>query len=142
MKKLITPLVHLPFLIPILAIAMGSIELMARRFDFLPDYIRAFEVPYVFLTLGIIVIFSSLLFWLANRLMQFLDKLANPGIYDHFRQSIFFYLITACILASWIFNGFTGGEDDVYFVTMVTISVVAITLNCIFLIRKRKTTLT
>jgi hypothetical protein len=44
-NKIVTPIIHALFLVPMLFIAMGSIELMARRFELLPDYIRLFELP-------------------------------------------------------------------------------------------------
>ena len=90
-RKIITPIIHAAFLIPLLTIAMGSIERMARTFGILPDYIRVFEAPYIFLTIGIIVISGIPLFWLDNLLMQGIEKLHRPTIYDHLRQSIFFY---------------------------------------------------
>jgi len=62
LKKVITPIIHAAFIIPLLTIAMGSIELMARIFGLLPDYIAVFRVPYVFLIIGIIIISGIPLF--------------------------------------------------------------------------------
>ena len=138
MKKITTPIIHAVFLIPLTFVAMGSIELIARVFGLLPDYIAVFRVPYVFLIIGIIIISGIPLFWLANRLMQVLEKLRSPAIYDHFRQSIFFYFIIVYILLTWISSGFSGSEDDVYFLTFSGISIVSIVINLIFLFRRRK----
>ena len=139
MKKFITPVIHALFLIPLLTIAMGSIELMSRSFGLLPDYIRVFELPYIFLTISIIVISGIPLFWLANRLMQGLEKLRNPTIYDHFRQSIFFYFIIVYSLSTWIFSGFSGSVDDLYFLTLSSFSLISIVVNYLFLFRKLMT---
>ena len=138
MKKIITPIIHLAFLFPLTIIAMGSIEFIARTFDLLPDYILVFRMPYIFLIIGIILISSTLLFWLANGLMQLLEKLKTPTIYDYIRQSIFYYFIIFYILLNWISSGFAGNEDDVYFLTGLCISIVSIVINIIF---KRKTTI-
>lgn len=138
MKKITTPIIHAAFLIPLLTIAMGSIELMTRTFGLLPDYIRVFEVPYIFLTIGIIVIAGIPLFWLANRLMQRLEKLHGPTIYDHFRQSIFFYLIIVYSVSAWIFSGFSGSVDDLYFLTLSSFSLISLVVNYIFLFQKLK----
>jgi len=137
MKKIITPIIHAAFLIPLLIIAMGSIELMARSFGLLPDYIHVFEVPYVFLTIGIIVISGIPLFWLANRIMQGLEKLHSPTTYDHFRQSFFFYFIIVFSLSHWIFSGFNGSVDDLYFLTLSTFSLVSIMINYILFQRRK-----
>lgn len=137
MKKIITPIIHLVFLFPLTFIAMGSIEFIARTFGLLPDYILVFRIPYIFLIISIILLSSTLLFWLANRLMQLLEKLKKPTIYDYIRQSIFYYFIICYILLNWISSGFTGNEDDVYFLTGLSISIVSIVINVLF---KRKTT--
>ena len=142
MKKIIIPIIHLVFLIPLLTIAMGFVELIARTFGLLPDYIRVFEVPFVFLMIGIIVISGIPLFWLANRLMQGLEKLHSPTIYDHFRQSIFFYFIIVYSLSAWIFSGFSGNVDDLYFLTLSGFSLISIMINYIFLFRRRKANVT
>ncbi len=138
MKKFITPIIHAASLIPLLIIAMGSIEFMARTFGLLPDYILVFEGPYIFLTIGIIVISGIPLFWLANGVLQGLEKLQSPTIYDHFRQSIFFYFIIVYSLSTWSFSGFSGSVDDVYFLTLSGFSLVSIMINYIFLFRRRK----
>lgn len=116
---------------------MGSIELMAQTFNLLPDYIRLFEVPFIFLTISIMLIFGTPLFWLANRLMQRLEKLQGPTVNDHFRQSIFFYFIIVYSSSTWIFSGFRGNEDDLYFLTLSGFSLMSIVINYFFLLRRR-----
>ena len=73
---------------------------------------------------------------------QVFEKLKNPSIYDHVRQSIFFYFIILYVLVTWIFYGFTGSEDDVYFLTGLAISIVAIVINYKFLFRIRQAKVT
>lgn len=119
-------------------IAMGSIELVARSFGLIPDYIAVFKIPFIFVIISVIVISGIPLFWLANRFMRALEKLQSTTIYDHLRQSIFFYLIIAYSLGTWVFSGFKGGEDDVYFLTFLVISIVSIATNLVFLFRGRK----
>lgn len=138
MKKIITPIVHVLFLFPMTFIAMGSIELVARHFDLVPDYIAVFRVPYVFLIIGVITISGIPLFWLANRLMRAIEKLQSTTAYDHLRQSILFYFIIAYSVGTWVFSGFKGNEDDVYFLTWSGISLVSIVMNYLFLFRKRR----
>ena len=138
MKKILTPLLHVAFLIPSLAIAMGAIELMARSFGFLPDYIRVFKPPYIFLTIGIILISGFPIFWMANQFIQRIEKLQNPTISDHLRQAVFFYLILAACFSKWMFSGFFGNEDDLYFLVFTSYSLMAILVNGFILFRKPK----
>ena len=121
-----------------MAIAMGAIEFMAQRFDLLPDYIQVYKIPYIFLIGGIILISGILVYNLANRLMKGLEKLKKPTFLDHARQSIFYYLLLLAIFINWIFVGYSGGENDVYFVCFLMISIVAIGMNyhCLFKFRK------
>jgi len=140
MKKVIKPILHIAFLIPMTAIAMGSIEFIAQTFDLLPDYFAVFKIPYVFLITSIIIISGIPLFWLANRMMQALKKLKKPTLIDHVWQSIFYYFIIAFCLINWVFSGFDSGENDVYFVTWLIISIVAIVVNYLFLFYSGKST--
>lgn len=133
MKKMLAPLIHAAFLIPLIAIAMASIELIARVFRLLPDYIRVFEWPYIFLIIGVMFISGIPLFWLANHLMQAIERLQSPSLFDHLRQTIVFYLIIGLISFAWISSGFSGGEDDVYFLTFLGYSLLSIAVNLIFL---------
>ena len=86
MEKVLTPIIHVLFLIPLLTIAMGSSEFFARTFDLLPDYMSVYRFPYVFIMIGIIGISGIPLFWLANLLMQRIEKVNGPGKLAHFRQ--------------------------------------------------------
>ena len=138
MKKIITPIINLAFLFPMTFITMGSIELVARSFGLIPDYISVFKIPFIFIIISVIVISGIPLFWLANRFIQELEKLKSTTIYDHFRQSIFFYLIIAYSLGIWVFSGFKSEEDDVYFLTFLVISIVSIVINLIFLFLRHK----
>ncbi len=137
-RKIFTPIIHAAFLIPLLTIAMGSIERMAQSFGLLPNYIFVYKAPYIFLTISIIIISGTPLFWIANRLMQGLEKLHRPTVYDYFRQSIFFFFIIVYSLATWILSGFNGTVDDLYFVTLSIYSLISIVVNYIFLFRKLK----
>lgn len=137
MKKIISILIHIIFLIPLLIIAMGLVELIASKFGLLPDYIRVFEMPYILLMIGIIVIFGIPVFWLANRLMYAIEKVQIPTIYDHLRQSVFFYIIIIYSLFTWISNGFQGSVSDLYFLILSGFSMISILVNYIFLFRRR-----
>ena len=142
MRKVISPFIHLAFLIPALVIAMGAIELIARKFDLLPEYINVFKPPYIILIIGIIILSGGLLFWFANRLMRAVERFKSLTIYDHLRQSIFYYFIIVFVFFTWIFNGFNGNEDDVYFLTGLCISIVCIVVNLIFKERLSKVNIT
>ena len=137
MKKLITPIIYGLFLFPNLAVAMGSIEYIANKFNLLPNYIDVFRIPYLFLIIGIILLFGIPCFWLANHLLRRIEKYNNPTFTDHFRQALFYYFIIICVFTAWIFIGYSANEDDVYFLTGLTISAVAIIINFIFLLRER-----
>ena len=141
MERIITPIIHAAFLIPLLAISMGSIELIAVTFDLVPDYISVFRVPYIFLITIIIIIFGIPIFWLANRAIRAIEKDKNRTILDHIRQSFFFYLLILYVLITWIFSGFKGDVDDVYFLTGLMISIISIVLNYNFLFRGNKSNL-
>jgi len=141
MKKIISPIIHTAFLIPLLIIAMGSTELIAQSFELLPDYIRVFEVPFVFIIITIIIISGVPLFFLANRLMQRLEKQRSPTIYDHIRQSIVFYFIIVYSLFTWIFADFRGNMHDLYFLTLSAYSMISIMINYI-LFQRRKANVT
>ena len=137
MKKLIAPLIHALFLLPILAITMWTIELTAKKFGLIPDYIQVFKIPYLFIIVGIMVILATPWFWLANRLMRSIEKLISPTFFDHLRLSIFYYFVICGVLLAWIIIGYSGNEDDVYFITFLGISIIAILSNYAFLFRER-----
>lgn len=136
MKKVITPIIHTAFLIPLLIIAMGSTELIARSFELLPDYIRVFEMPYIFITISIIILSGIPIYFIASRLLLRLEKLHGINFYDHIRQSIFYYIVIIYSLTRWLFYGFFSNEDDLYLLTMSAYSLIAIMINYI-LIRRR-----
>lgn len=136
MKKLIAPVIYIGFLIPILAITMSAIEVTARKYDFIPDYIIAFQYPYILIIIFVVLTFGIPIYWLANRLIQIVDKIKSPSFQNHFRQSLFYYILITLILMSWMFRGFEGGEDDVYFLSFLIISLLAITSNYFQILHK------
>ena len=68
--------------------------------------------------------------------MQRVEQLPKPSVADHLRQSIFFYFIIVYSLSTWIFSGFSGSEDDLYFLTLSSISLVSAAVNQIFLFKR------
>ncbi len=71
--------------------------------------------------------------------MQRVEQLPKPSVADHLRQSIFFYFIIVYSLSTWILTGFSGSEDDLYFLTLSSISLVSVMVNTIFLFKARGT---
>ena len=129
MKKALTPIIHALFLIPLLTIAMGAIELIAKHFDLVPDYFAVYRAPQVFLIVGTIIFAGIPLYLLANRIIKALEKWNDPSIKDHLRQSIFYYFIIAFCLLNWFLAGFKGNISDVYFLTVLSISLISICIN-------------
>ena len=129
MKKAIAPFIHALFLIPLLTIAMGAIELIAKHFDLVPDYFDVYRMPQVFLIAGTIICAGIPLFLLANRMIKALEKWKDPSINDHLRHSIFYYFIIVFCLLNWFLVGFNGNISDVYFLTGVSISLISICVN-------------
>ena len=133
MKRIITPFIHLTFLIPLTGITVAGLMLIERTYGFQLDLTGLIEGSLI------IIIFGIPLFMLANRLMQGPEKLLSPSILDHLRQSLFFYLIIIYSLSTWIFEGFSDSESNGYLLLWSGGSLVAIVVNCIFLFRKHKT---
>lgn len=138
MKKIFTPLIHIIFLFPLTAISVG-VEMLARDMDILGEYAGVIDMP-TFLTFATSVIIIGLpLFWLANTIMQRIEKLQNPALYDFIRQSVFFFMIIIYAILTWISRGFYGNEEDGYLLLWLGISLVAIVVNYIFLFSNRST---
>lgn len=140
-KKLITPIIHVVFLVPLTGITVG-VEMFARKTGILGEYADVIDIPSFITFFSGIIIFGIPLFWLANVLMQSIEKLHSPGIYDFLRQSILFLIIIIYCTSTWITYGFSGNEEDAYLLLWLGISLVAILINCVYLFRKsrRKTT--
>ncbi len=141
MMKLITPLIHVAFLIPLTGIAVG-VEAFLRSAAVLGEYKGVIDLPLFIMFLSSIIIFGIPLFWLANLLMQRFEKPHGPTVYDHFRQSLFFYLIVIYSSATWIARGFGNTEEDGYLLLWIGISLVGIVVNYKFLSVRRKVNVT
>jgi len=141
MKKLITPIINVAFLVPLTGITVG-VEMLAREMGILGEYEGVINTSIFITFLSGIIIFGIPLFWLANALMQSIEKLQSPRIYDHLRQSIFHFLIIIYSSSIWISRGFRGNEEDGYLLLWLGISLIAIAINYIFLFRKRKAIVT
>ena len=141
MRKLITPIIHIALLIPLTGIAVG-VETLVRADGILGEYKGVIDLPLIIMFLSSIIIFGIPLFWIANLLMQGLENLPGPSTYDHLRQSLFFYLIVIYGLTTWIAQGFSGNEEDGYLLLWISISLIGIMINYIFLFMRRKTNLT
>jgi hypothetical protein len=137
MKKLITPIIHVVFLVPLTGITVG-VEMFERKTGILGEYEGVIDTPTIITFCSGIIIFGIPLFWLANVLMQSIEKLHSPKIYDYLRQSIFLFLIIIYSASTWITRGFSGNEEDGYLLLWLGISLVAIAINYIFLFRRRK----
>jgi len=141
MKKIITPIIYSTFLFAITGISVG-VEILSRATGIIGEYIGVIDLPSTILFTGSILIFGIPLFWLANHLLQLLEKIPNPTIYDHIRQSLLYYLMIIYTSTIWIAYGFSGNEEDGYFLLWLGISLVAIVINWIFLFRRRKPNVT
>jgi len=137
MKKLITPIIHAVFLIPLTGITVG-IETLAREMGILGEYEGVIDTSLFVTFFSGIIIFGIPLFWLANVIMQSIEKLQSPSIYDYLRQSIFLFIIIIYSTSTWISHGFSRNEEDGYLLLWLGISLVAIVINYIFLFRIRK----
>jgi len=138
MRKIFTPFIYIIFLLPLTGISVG-VEMLARESGILGEYTGVIDMPTVLTFSSSVIIFGLPLFWLANALMQSIEKLHNPSIYDFIRQSIFFFMIIFYITLTWIFRDFNGNEEDGYLLLWLGISLVAIVVNYIFLFRNRPT---
>jgi len=136
-KKLITPIIYVIFLLPLTGISVG-VEMLARETGILGEYTGVIDTPIVLTFSSSVIIFGIPLFWLANAIMQSIEKLHNPGVYDFIRQSIFFFMIIIYTILTWIFRGFSGNEEDGYLLLWLGISLIASLINYIFLFQKRK----
>lgn len=137
MKKLFTPIIHVVFLLPLTGITVG-VEMLARETGILGEYKGVIDTP-LFITFFMgIIIFGIPLFWLANALIQSIEKSHSRSIYDYLRQSIFFFIIIIFSTTTWISRGFSGNEEDGYLLLWLGISLIAIVINYIFLFRRRK----
>lgn len=118
-------------------IAVG-IEALVRAVGIIGEYRGAVDLPLFIVFLSAFIVCGVPLFWLVNLLIRKLEKLHNPVLSDHFRQSLFFYIIVLSSFVSWIAQGFGNTEEDGYLFMWIGISIVAIAVNYQFLFRRRK----
>ncbi len=89
MKKILTPILHFIFAIPVFSLILISLGAFEQIIGFLFPWGRngAVEGLLIFglTTLGV--------FYLANFVVQKIEHLKKPNIIDHFRQSSIFYII-------------------------------------------------
>jgi hypothetical protein len=119
------------------AIAVG-VEMMSRSLGILGEWKEVIDLPGFILLLITIIVVGIPVFWLANLFMRWIEKLSNPSIYDHFRQSLFFYLILIYCFISWMAGGFGITEEDAYLLLWAGISSIGILVNYRFLFRERR----
>ena len=139
MRKLITPIIYTVFLLPVTGIAVGM-EALMRALGIIGEYQGVIDLPLFLLFLNSIIIFGFPLFWLANLLIQKLEKLHSPIVVDHFRQSLLYYLMVIYSLATWMARGFNNREEDGYLLLWIGISLIGIVVNYLFLFKRRKVT--
>ncbi len=137
MRKIFTPFIYIIFLLPLTGISVG-VEMLARETGILGEYTGVIDMPTVLTFSSSVIIFGLPLFWLANAIMQSIEKLHNPSIYDFIRQSIFFFMIIIYAILTWILGGFSGNEEDGYLLLWSGISLLAIVVNYIFLFSNRR----
>ena len=136
--KYFSPILYALFSVPIapgvyFALILSDIAYHLVGFNFLSQMsIKLTEVAYLVL--------ATLLLLFANRILTKLENLSHPTIGDHFRQSIVFYsLILATVVKVIIFNGHSYPRLDAWFsVVTVGISLLAITVNGIYLYQRQK----
>ena len=138
MKKLITPVIHAFFLPPMTGLTVG-IELIARNIGLLGEFEGVIDTPTAILFFFAIIICGIPVFWLANVLMQYVEKGQKPGKNDFIRQSVLYFLIMFYCLSVWASDGFQLYEEDGYLLLWSGISMLAIVINYFF-VRKRNTT--
>jgi di/tricarboxylate transporter len=129
MKAFITPLIYVTFLIPMTAITVSITMFLERVIDYQLDFVGFIEGALI------IVIFGIPVFWLANCVLQRIEKRDRPTLHDHIRQSIFLYLIIIYCLSNWSVHGFSGSEEDFYFLLWSGSSLVGIVIHYLFLVR-------
>lgn len=135
MKKIITPIINGVLLLPLTAISVAC-EFAARRYGILSEWEGLIDPPILILGGSLIIVFGIPFFWFSNRLTLRFEKLKNAKTFDHFRQSLFFYLTIILSLLTWIFRGYSGTEDDGYLLLWSGYSIVAIVINYLFIRRE------
>lgn len=117
-----SPIIYLTFIAPLLYI--------------LPIVPALFETNNFSTLLISIILVGAPLFWLANMGMARIEKLLKPKVLDHFRQSGVFYFIALYVLVHYLRYGYYGTLNDAYFLPILTISIVAIITNGLFLYKR------
>lgn len=136
MKKLITPILYALLLLPLTAISVAS-EMVSRRIGILPEWRGIVDRPLLFFGGVLILLVGIPFFRLTNRLLQRFEKLTTPSIYDHIRQSLFYYLIVILCLSIWVWQGYHSSEEDGYFLVWTGYSLIAIITNYLFLFHQK-----
>lgn len=132
MRKLVTPIFHALFLLPLTGISVAS-EMTARRIGLLPEWEGVIDTPLLFFGAVLILVVGIPFFRLANKFLQRFEKLTTPSIYDHIRLSLFFYIIVILCASIWVWNGYHSSEEDGYFLVWTGYSLIAIFSNYYYL---------
>lgn len=132
MRKLVTPILQALLLLPLTGISV-AFEMVGRRFGVLPEWRGIIDTPLLFFGGVLILVVGIPFFRLTNRLLQRFEKLTAPSIYDHIRQSLFFYLIVILCVSIWVWQGYHSSEEDGYFLVWSGYSVIAILSNYYYL---------
>ena len=133
--KLVTPILHLFFLIPMTGITVG-IEMFVRKIGILGEYQGVIDLPIIITFFCGIIVFGIPIFWLVNILMQRIEKLRSPKVTDYIRQSVLLFMAIFYIIITWFVRGFSGGEEDGYLLLWLGISIIAVMINFIFLFHR------
>lgn len=136
MRKFITPILYIAFLFPLTAMAVGM-EALLQANGILKEFDGTVDPARILLFVGGVVVFGCPMFWLANYALKKIEKTSGKVIFDHIRQSIFYYVLGACCLAIWIVGGFGTNENDGYLMIWISMSLVAIIVNYYFLSKNR-----
>lgn len=137
MKKVITPLFYSVFLFLLTGLSVG-VEMLVRSTGLIGEYQNVVDTPLVATYLASLLALGIPLFWLANHLMQLIEKPKSRRAIDHLRQSIFYYAVVIATLATWATRGYNGGESDGYLLLWLGISFLAVITNYLSLRSKHR----
>ncbi len=132
--KWFTPFIYVALLFPMTAIAVGA-ETIARKIGVLGEYHGVIDFPGFIFFSCIILLTGIPIYWIASMLLLRIEKLTNPGLKDHLRQSAFFYIILISNFTIWTYQGFNNNEERAYLLMWMAISFVGIITNYIYLNR-------
>lgn len=131
MKKIITPFLYFCGIIPVFYVVFLPTILIYGAMEFFIDVDGLeFAMGGIFLISG-----GSFVLWNINRAMELIESKNRIGIFDHFRQSIFYYVFF-CFGLRCLFP-FQGGLAQGYLALMIVVSAHAIIVNLIYLLNKK-----